>query len=468
MSETPKNKLSELLHSLTISEQKSFETYLNSPFFRCDKELLILFNRLLSYPNSSKEAAFAHLFPGFPYNDKQMRYLISDLNRHIENFITIKALDKKILLKKAIAAKSLSDRGCEKAYNHVHLEITTGNHFQNSAFFRLQFEHAEEHLSHVARIESRKNIPDYGSVMNHLDTFYILKKLQLSCEIANMANILNRKIEIPLIDEINKLATSSPYQNTPAISIYFNLLQTLTSNNPEDHFKEAEKLIKFNSGLFDPKELNELYQYIKNYCVRKINQGYTEYLKTLFGIYKDMLGNTKLTQHEYMSQYEFKNIVSISLRLGEKKWCKEFLEKQLSLIPPQERINASAYNTAYYYFMTDEFKKAIRKLQEVELNDVFYQLDARVILLKSYYELDETEAFFYQVSSFRLFLLRNKGISEFQKTIYRNLIKFLAAIMRAGISTTKLKAIRVEIEKERNVADPAYLMRKIAIALGEP
>lgn len=468
MSGTSKNKLSELLHSFTQTEQKSFETYLNSPFFRCDKELLMLYNRLLSYPNSSKEAAFAHIFPEKVYDDKQMRYLISDLNRHIENFITLKALDKKALLKKTIAAKTLSDRGCEKAYNHVHLEITSGNYYQNSTYFRLQFEHAEEHLSHVAHVESRKNIPDYGSVMNHLDTFYILKKLQLSCEIANMANILNRKIEIPLSDEINKLATTPPYVNVPAISIYYNLLQSLTNNNSEDYFKQAEQLIKSNSGLFDPKELNELYQYIKNYCVRKINQGYPEYLRTLFGIYKDMLENNTLTHHEYMSQYEFKNIVSISLRLGEKKWCKEFIEKQISLLDPQERTNASAYNTAYYYFMTDEYKKAIRKLQEVELNDVFYQLDSRVILLKSYYELDETEAFFYQVSSFRLFLLRNKGISEYQKTIYRNLIKFLAAIMRAGISTTKLKAIRSEIEKERNVADPAYLLRKIAIALGEP
>ena len=160
--------------------------------------------------------------------------------------------------------------------------------------------------------------------------------------------------------------------------------------------------------------------------------------------------------------------MSISLRLGEFKWCRNFLESKVTLLAPAERDNALTYNTAYFHFMNQEYRKAIRKLQEVMLNDVFYQLDSRVIILKSYFELDETESFYYQASSFRLFLLRNKSISDYQKTIYRNLIRFLTAIHRAGISKAKLNKIRIELLKEKNVADLNYLLRKIAIALGEP
>ena len=116
-------------------------------------------------------------------------------------------------------------------------------------------------------------------------------------------------------------------------------------------------------------------------------------------------------------------------------------------------------------FIDNDYRKAIRKLQEVALNDVFYQLDARVILLKSYYELNDTDSFFYQASAFRLFLLRNRHISDYQKNIYRNLIKFLTAIVRSAFSKSKLLKIRVEIEKEKNVADLNWLRSKVNEAI---
>jgi hypothetical protein len=163
----------------------------------------------------------------------------------------------------------------------------------------------------------------------------------------------------------------------------------------------------------------------------------------------------------YFSQWEFKNIVSISLRLGETEWCRSFIPGFVSHLDPAERDNALAYNTAYFLFSIKEYKKAIRKLQEVELNDVFYQLDARTIILKCYYELDDQESFFYHASAFRLFLLRNRSVSEYQKNIYRNLIRFLSAILRAGVNLGKLQKIAAEIEREKNVADLNWLRQKV-------
>ena len=121
--------------------------------------------------------------------------------------------------------------------------------------------------------------------------------------------------------------------------------------------------------------------------------------------------------------------------------------------------------TTILMFIDNDFRKAIRKLQEVELNDVFYQLDARVILLKCFYELDDTDSFFYQASAFRLFLLRNRHISDYQKNIYRNLIKFLTAIVRSSYSRTKLLKIQSEIEQEKNVADLNWLRTKVNEAI---
>jgi hypothetical protein len=461
-----KIKSSELTVSLSGHERKLFDQYLQSPFFNCSREVGVLFNSFSMNTSVNREELFKTLYPDQKYDDKKLRYLISDLNKHIQYFLMLRHLEKDPLQEKVITAKAVSAKNCDKSYSLLHQEITNHSASGNAGLHLQQFEHAELHLNFSNKNATRKTTPDYTSTLFHLDTFYVLKKLQLACEVTNLANILKKNYDLLLMNEIRELATNKVFSEIPLIGIYVNILNMLSSSKNEENFVKAKSLLKKDGANIRANELSELYQYIRNFCVRKINEGNTEYLRTLFEIYNDMLGNPPLMNHDYLSQWEYKNIVTISLRLGEVSWCENFIKKYINYLHPGERINALAYNTAYLHFMKNEYHKSIRKLQEVELTDVFYQLDARVIILKSYYELDEWEAFFYQASAFRLFLLRNKGISEYQKTIYRNLIKFITAIMRASTSVAKLKRIKAEIEKEKNVADLNWLMKRVEIAIG--
>jgi len=459
-------KTSELAASLTRHEVGLFEKYLQSPYFNCSAQIADLFKMYLSDGDLTREDMHRELFPGKPYNDKQMRYVISDLNKHIEQVLVYRQIEKDPIQEKIIKSKALSVRECDKANTLSHFEIINIKGFYNADYFLKQYEHAEMHMNFINRKATRKTTPDYSSTLQNLDSFYILKKLQLACEVTNMANILKKQYDIVLLREILNAAAEKPFCDIPHIMIYKHLLQTLSAPEEDSHFHTAGALLKQEGERIHPAELSEMYQYIRNYCVRKINQGNTNYVRVLFNIYNDMLTNKPLMKHDYLSQWEFKNIVTISLRLGETKWCEQFITKYINHLQPAERKNALAYNSAYLYFSNNEFNKAIRKLREVELNDVFYQLDSRVVILKSWYELDETESFFYHASAFRLFLLRNKSISEYQKTIYRNLIKFLSAVLRAGTSRTKLRSIRAAIEKEKNVADINWLLKKVEIAIG--
>lgn len=83
--------------------------------------------------------------------------------------------------------------------------------------------------------------------------------------------------------------------------------------------------------------------------------------------------------------------------------------------------------------------------KKVEFTDVFYQLDSRVLQLKIYFESDDYENLFYHISAFRIFLKRNNSISENQRTIYRNLVRFKAKLARTGISRIKWKRIAAEL-----------------------
>lgn len=463
------SKVNELVGSFNLHEIKAFHAYLSSVYFNSDKNLEKIFDfihKVISEKKTWKRKDLhKKIFSGKKFNDQQVRYLLTDLCKHIEYFLTLRSLDNNKLLYRNLCARTLSHRDCEKAYDFVYDSINGEHTNKNALSYYHLFDAAENHLNYAGKKQSRKRTFDYSSVLNHLEVFYLAKKLQLFCEIINLKNILTGEYELHLLDEIKKLSVKEPFSGVPVVQIYYHILLTLTEPEKEKHLDHLEDLLIKHAALFPPAEVNDMYQYVKNYCVKKINQGNTEFVRRLFEIYKTMLANKPLMYYDYLSQFEFKNIVSVSLRLNENGWCKNFISKYINYLKPEERKNAFTYNSAYLNFMSGDFKNAIRKLQEVEFTDVVYQLDSRVVLLKCYYELDDIETFFYHASAFRLFLLRNRNISDYQKTINRNLIKFLTKIVRAYTSKAKLVQVKKEISTEKNVADLKWLEEKVDMLL---
>ncbi len=459
-------KLNELVASMNLHEKKAFVSYLQSPYFNSDPLLENLFNevgkRIVLQKKS--ESALINLTSGngTKLKEQQLRYLQTDLSQHLEYFLTLRYLNKRPLQLNTIKLQALSERDCHKSWSHILISVQK-DEIRNFDFHLSRFIASENEAGYLAGKQSRKKSPDFENVMHHLDAFYYAKKLQLFCEMINMKSLLALEQEIPFFNDIIK--QSLHYLDEPAVQIYYYILLSLLEPEHESNFTHARNIISVNRNVFPAKELDELFFYIKNYCIRKINQGKQHYMLTLFDIYKEIIDNHKLSSLGYISEFEFKNIVSLSLRLNEPKWCHNFISKFISRVDPANRQNTLAYNWAYYKFRTGDFKTAIRLLQEVEFTDLVYQLDSRVILLKSYYELGDVETFFYHASAFRLFLLRNRHLSDYQKIINRQLIKHLIAIIRNRHSESKMIKVKEAIFNEKNVADVNWLKEKFEEAM---
>jgi len=101
-------------------------------------------------------------------------------------------------------------------------------------------------------------------------------------------------------------------------------------------------------------------------------------------------------------------------------------------------------------------------LQEVQYNDIFYQLDAKTTLLKTYYELGEWQPLYSLKDSFRILLRRKRLITPQQKANYLNLLNFSMRVFRIDVKDTfKLKKLKQEIMAANNVADKSWLVEKI-------
>jgi len=85
----------------------------------------------------------------------------------------------------------------------------------------------------------------------------------------------------------------------------------------------------------------------------------------------------------------------------------------------------------------------------VEYTDPRYRLHAKSLLLRTYYDLNEYEAFLSLSDSFRQYLQRNSQISDNRRTGFLNLVKFAkkAFQVKNSIGFSKLKKSQQELHK---------------------
>ena len=133
---------------------------------------------------------------------------------------------------------------------------------------------------------------------------------------------------------------------------------------------------------------------------------------------------------------------------------------------PEIRENAFTYNLAAYHYAKGDYASALIQLHNVDFTDPSYHLGAKIIQLKSYYELDETEALYSLVEAFQKYLSRNRQISDYRKRANKNLIKLTKKIykfrmeqstLRISNLKTKLKQLHQLIEETEPLANKSWL-----------
>jgi len=463
------NKLIGILSSFSPAEIKGFDHFLHSGLVPVNEEMRKLYDHLSSlYPVFKDDAldkhfVFKHCFGKKPYNDKKLRYLVTDLTRCCDSYMAFNNLQKQEDLKQNLLAKTYAERNCEKAYNGI-VQLSRKQEkdagLRDAAFYYSRFETEFTHMEYATANSQRKEESNITEVNDSLDKFYLIKKLQLLCEVQNVKNVLSRQHHVQMRDEILEHLEKYTYPDVPAIGIYHNILMTLTQDRGDVHFKQLQKLVLKHGSSFSPSELRDMYQYVLNYCIKKINTGHTDYQRILFETYKIMLEKNVLLVKNRLSQWDYKNVVTISLRLSEFSWCHKFINGYRDRIAAKDRGNAYNYNIAFWHFYKKEYSKTLHLLQQVNFTDLYYQLDSRVIILKIYVEQEEDESLFYHLSAFRTFLNRNRLVSDYQRLTYKNLIKYTTRLVRAAGNKKKILELRKEILENKQVADLQWLLRK--------
>ncbi len=471
-----KSKLIRTLKKLGEEEQDNFRVFVVSPYFNVNKDLITLLNltfkeKLIHKSPIDNEKVLSKLYPGKSYGLRRLTDLLYALNNLLEEYLAIEAyrqnrFQQKLKLMTIVYEKNLDAlvNGVEKDLDQIHQQtpIRDSNYFYESFMIESEKDYGFRLHGSISGNESLQIKSD------QLDLFFLSLKLKDACEMINRSRILSMEYRPRMIDLIISYLQEnhSIYDEYPAIQIYLNMYLMLTSEDHEKYFFLLKKLAQENESNFSTEELRSIYGYAQNYCIRRLNQGDTDFLNHLFELYKHILQNGLVFVDTQNMQWEFKNFVSIGLRLKEYDWTFQIINIFKEKLPAEVKQNSYSYNLANYYYESGDYKKATKLLNSVEFTDIYYNLDSKAMLLKIYYKLEEDDSFYALISAFGIYLRRNKLISKDNAEIYNNLLRFTkkAFLLKSkrpyerGKNYEKnLTRLKQSISKTKNIANVNWL-----------
>lgn len=470
------SKLYSILQNFDKYEQNRCRKYLQSPYFNVNKTLVDLYDFLIDGINGKrknqlmeKEAIWKDLDIEGKYDDVRFRKFFSDLLKLIESFIAqeefgIDKLQETIFLLKALGKKNapkLQNSTLRTARNQ-----SEQSQYKDSSFYLNQYmieRNFYELLDFETRRGDKSNIED---ISFNLDLFYFSEKLRMICEMLSRKKLKLHDYELSFSKEIIELieTNNNMLGQSPAIDLYYQIFLMLTDPENEENYYKLKDLLDKYAKLFPPKiAIEELYNSAQNYCVNKINIGKQEFLSELFDLFKSLIKSNLIVVDGQITPWYFRNIIVVALRLGHYDWAEDFINSHNKYLPDSLRENSISFNLAQIYFYQKKYAKVIEQLQNVEYEDVGYNLNSKAMLIATYYETDETEPLYSLFESFRTYLNRHKNIPDNRRANFKNLIKFTKALLNLNPKDeTIVNKLKEEITASKNVASKEWLLEKIA------
>ena len=439
------SKLITALKTLSEKELKQFQLWVKAEVFNKNKNVVQLLHIISRYAPDfdenkikqglHKQIVFKKIFSKENYNNLKLNNLLSDTYLLLSDFLAYQNFQQSKNLSRLCLMNELFDKGL---YKNVEQEARKFRQIQESSTIRNSSYYFDEYLFYKQKDALFLSKPNRTADINlqlkndQLDLFYFATKLKIACDMQSRNAVIQANYQSPFLNELLQQyrANQAKFDNTPAVTVYYQVLQMLNNQDNTTYYHQLKATLADNLSYFPNEELRTLYDYVRNYCIRKINNGATDYYEEILNLYQFLLDKEIIFQNGYLTQWDYKNIITVGLRLQSYAWTENFIKTYKSNLPENVRENAYVYNLASFYYQTHQYKKSLQLLHEVKFTDATYPLGAKIIQLKSYYELQETEPFYALTDAFQIFVKRNRQLSDYRKTAYLNLISLTKKIFK--------------------------------------
>ena len=469
------SKLLESFRKLSPKQLSRFEEFLLSPYFNKNEENILLFKYIQKYApgfehkNLSKEIAFQKLTTPKKLDEKSLAYLMTRMTKLLDEFLTIEYLQSDetaatLQLMEQYHALGLPRH--EKSAETALEKWIVKQPLRNAHFFRQQFLFRRLQYEHSSPIDRGFN-KKLQEAADALDTYYVIEKLLYACDMLNFSNSLNLDYRMDFMEQIVDWSTNERLKKEPAVQIYNGLFLLLNDSGGQNYFDVVKMLLQRHGTIFTNIELKQLYTLLLNYCTRRINRFnddkyWLEYLE----INKALLANGMIFENGQLSPWRYTNLVAVGLRTGQVEWTQHFIQGYKNKLPEAYSNNLFHYNLAQFYYHQKDFDKAQQELVYVSFTDVLLNISARGLLIKIYFETEQTELLLSYLEATRIFLLRNKSLESHFKNQMEKFVKICTKLVKAESDKPRLRALLEKLPLAQKVLHRDWLEEKLKERVG--
>jgi hypothetical protein len=463
-----KSKLIEVFYSLSKAQLRGLSRFVASPFFNKREDVTALFELLYKTPLDNrvalrKEKAFKKVFGNtIEFDTDRLDYTMSFLLKAIEQFLILENKTNNPTQNTIALLQEYRQLGLSKHFQQT-LKLAQKQQKKNPLrdfdYYQQSFE-IEMEQYHFLAAQQRTTSKNLQEVSSKLDLTFLVQKLKDACQLLAHQAVYKQQYDFGLLETILPYIDSHPtlLSNHPSIALYYYYYQAVTKPTIERYFQQFKQVFLEAHQAFESTELRDIYTLALNYCVRKANLGQEHYLEELFSFYEAGLDLGILLENEQLNPFKFNNITKLALKLNKLDWTQNFIETYKKLVDIQHHNTYINNAYAMLYFAEGKYQKSLDKLQQVDYKELFITLDAKVLLTKVYYHLDELEVLEAHVSSFTVFL-RRKEILAYHRDIYKNFIRMIQKIIHiAPFDKEGRQKLRKQIVSTQKVLEKAWLI----------
>lgn len=473
-----KSKLIQLLKKMKKNEFSRLEQFVHSPFFNNNKEITSLFDYLkdgyphFQLPKLTKELFFTHLFPDQAYDGRKMIYLMSDTYKLVLDFLAQIEYQTNIVAQKKLKAEGLRKKGMVQEY-YKELSSTQAVIIKNPVkdldyFSDLYYLEAKRYTSGLSMSlsASKKSLE---AVMDYLDKFYAMGKLQFGTEMVSRRAILGEDYgEILFFEKMKKVVEVGFGKENPMIELFYLIIQLLETNE-EKYYWELKNLFFEKQAVLHREDKTDILTYLVNYTVNQNKVEKAHFTKESFELCKFGFINKIFSEFIPNNEHMFQNLILNGCILKEFAWIDDFmalLGKVSNKKYSEDVINFAKANIMYY-------KKDYLEARKLLLNNSFRRepdkVRTKAMLVRILYEeyvMDDSvyPLLLSTLQAFRRFLLRNKKLPHFRIVPYLNFLKYTKELSRHHFNRRVNERIKTRLAENvlsQKVSGRDWLIEKI-------
>lgn len=450
------SKLFELISSLTLDEQKSLLQFL--PFSTLSNHTILykLIDFTIQQINIKKRNDYSlerhniyeYIFPNEEYNEHKINKLLSDGNKAIEGFIIYLAITKDSFYHKMALINFYQEKRLDKYFeNEVKQSI------------KLTESKKESIKKLVSIIELNEKIYEYETFKNNRQANFQIVYDSIK-NYSKLAEIIYKNYSLISInsDIEDNETTSILYQ------IHISIQKLLMDHNKMYEFDECYNIIIENKNKIEDYELKDCIIFLISIAIRQVHDGMENAQQRLFNLYAFLIDNVLVLEKDNtITAAIYKNVTTIGLFLQRIDYVENFIETYKNNLPEEVKEDVYSYNKAHLLYYKKEYDNVLQLISTTKYKDVFYRLSSRVLLIKTYYALEKTDASYFDIlnnsiNAFKKYVYTNDELNDYYKTRYKNFIKSVLKLIQLNSDKTQIQKYIEELNANKDVLEHKWLI----------